>query len=356
MKTLLFRLPVFLTLFVLISCYGNADKQGSYVKYKHVDVDTFHFQAQQLPIDIIDAHCILAVDTFLLFHQMHEEKMLQIYSLNSCDSLAGICRKGQGPDEFIHFLPSFFTVYKDGIAKVWVKSIPNMLGLVNINESVKQDKIVFEKKLTFSGSRKMNIFGQSDANFCYEDSVIWMRMNPMFAPNDFVDPNSSFSKYNVRTNSIEKIIKINDVPADPKYNYLSSHTLAYHPSQQKIAAFYNYMGFFNIIDFEQGSVLKVETFENGVNNSYSHENIKEVHFKASATDALIWVINEKNDGTTAMRIYDWNGSLKGIATFDKVLNYFHINLQNNILYAIGLDDEIYKFDICSTLSKLSQRD
>lgn len=353
MRTLLFRLPVFLILLVLISCSGNADKQNSYVKYKHVDVDTFHFQAQQLPIDIIDAHCILAVDTFLILNQLRGEKIMQIYSLNTCDSLVGICRKGQGPDEFIHYYPPIQPVFENGISKVWVKSIPNMLGLVNINESIDQNKIVFEEKFSFTAPARLNIFGQSDANFIYEDSVIWMRMSPNLSMEMYANPNSSYSKYNLRNNAIEKTIHIKDIPNDRKLAYMGRQRITYNPTQQKLASFYILMGCFNIIDLEKGTVLKVETVENGVNPDQEYSNVKEFHYDLSATDSLIWVIYEKKDGTTAMRIYDWNGSLKGIATFDKVLNYIHINLQDNMLYAIGLEDEIYKFDIRSTLSKLS---
>ena len=56
---------------------------------------------EKLPIDVLYPTDLLAVDTFLLVFQHHEENMIQVYGTESLKHLGSFLKKGGGPNEVV---------------------------------------------------------------------------------------------------------------------------------------------------------------------------------------------------------------------------------------------------------------
>lgn len=93
--------------------------------------DTF-LRKEKLPIDVLYPTDLLAVDTFLLVFQHHEENMIQVYGTESLKHLGSFLKKGSGPNEVVTFGLVSQWYMENGDPKVVIQSYPNYLGILNV--------------------------------------------------------------------------------------------------------------------------------------------------------------------------------------------------------------------------------
>lgn len=86
---------------LLIGCKGVS--KDTQIKYLHDPVEEISLLPNIVPIDLLNPTGIVAIDTFLIFVQRHEEKMIKVFSSIDYRFLGDFLRKGNGPDEIILF-------------------------------------------------------------------------------------------------------------------------------------------------------------------------------------------------------------------------------------------------------------
>lgn len=93
---------ILLLLILSVSCkkYENNKFTIKYIKEEAVE---YSLSPQLLPIDILNPTGIVAIDTFLVFVQRHENKMIKVYSINDYKILGNFLSKGNGPNEIVLF-------------------------------------------------------------------------------------------------------------------------------------------------------------------------------------------------------------------------------------------------------------
>ncbi len=340
-----------LVLFIcLFSCVGKNKVNKPDIEFSSVKTDSFYLESSVRPIDLIFPQNIIAIDTFLILIQYKEEKMISIFSLNTNNHLTTVLRKGNGPDEFPMIKRSNQFVFEDGEVKFWVNAFPNYFCLLNVNKSVKEDRVVFDKRFKFPGDfgSSSNILAQSNCAYCFEDSSLWLSRNSRHTGDFLNNPNYTFVEYDYKLKQIGDTIPLFDFADLTDHDELIvASTEVCHLTQKKTAIFYLHMGCFNIIDYETKQAKKIETKKDGSDHTKIMNAKKTEHYIASASADHIWVLRGYQDSKPIVDVYDWEGLLKGTVFFDKWFVRYHINPTTNMLYAIGEDDQILEYDLAS---------
>lgn len=343
MKIILFL--IFQTLFIT-GCSKRSEVNKSDIGFREVQTDTFYLKSSILPIDIVSPSVIISIDTFLVFLSTHEQKMASVFNLKTNKYMASFLEKGHGPDDVISLKRPIQFVYQDGQVKVWINAYPTFLGLLNINKSVEQDKTVFDCQYRFHGNLRTNLFAQSNGVFCFQDSILWMTINPVLSNQFDSNPNNVYLEYDYANSRELSTICTRDFWAlKEKDALIVSETNVCHLFKPKVASFYNYLGCFNILDLENKTHKKVETMQDGSNYLKALNNMVKEHIVGAASQDHIWMIRGYQNDNTVIFVYDWDGNFSGTVLFDKTFNKFHINPSNNKLYAVGQDDEILEYDL-----------
>lgn len=337
---------ILLSFILLIGCkkYENNKFTTKYIKEEAVE---YSLSPQLLPIDILNPTGIVAIDTFLVFVQRHENKIIKVYSVNDYKILGNFLRKGNGPNEIVLFtrFNQFFQQNNESL--LWIQSYPNFMGLLNINKSIKNNNTFFEKKVDFTKSNDMkNIFEESNAVFELSDSVFLLTKDPIRSQTFKENTNPFYVKLNYCSNIVYDTIYINNLKGiNFENNLIYSDYPVIKPNRDKIALFYTYMDAIIIIDLNTKNKTKIGLSNMGLNTKYAIEQKKQIHYEAFATDSLLFGLRKDKNNNSVLYTYDWNGVFKYKLYLNANVLYFSINEKNKTLYGIDEDDHILAYDL-----------
>ncbi len=160
-------LSVIIFLF-FISCHSEKDmKEIREVSDASVSnsLSTVKVKGEKLDLDLLCPLSILCVDTILLVYQDFEEKMVKAYGMQSGQLLGQFLRKGGGPDEVYMFSGFVQSLTLGNTPEVVIQSYPQYLALLNLNETLKENKTVYKKKYNFTDSDRSALFAACNAVF-----------------------------------------------------------------------------------------------------------------------------------------------------------------------------------------------
>lgn len=342
---------VLLFFIVLIGCKENK-KESFSIKYaKEVSVE-YSLSPDTLPIDMLNPTGIVAIDTFLVFVQRHEDKIIKVYSATDCRLLGNFLSKGNGPDEVVLFTRFNQFFQRDTESLLWIQSYPNYMGLLNVNKSVKENKTIFDKKVSFTANNGMkNLFGESNVVFELSDSVFLLTKDPVRSQTVEENPNPFYVKLNYVSRQVYDTIYINDLKDISFENRLiySAYPVIRPTSKDKVALFYTYMDAIVLIDLESKEKTKVGLSEMGLNTQYAIQQKSQVHYEAFATDSFIFGLRKDDAAQSLLYVYDWDGIFKYKINLNANISYFSINEKNKMLYGIDDEDHILAYDLKEVL-------
>ncbi|GFZ38463.1 hypothetical protein [Bacteroides nordii] len=128
-------------------------------------LSTVKVKGEKLDLDLLCPLSILCVDTILLVYQDFEEKMVKAYGMQSGQLLGQFLRKGGGPDEVYMFSGFVQSLTLGNTPEVVIQSYPQYLALLNLNETLKENKTVYKKKYNFTDSDRSALFAACNAVF-----------------------------------------------------------------------------------------------------------------------------------------------------------------------------------------------
>lgn len=337
---------ILLLLIVSVGC-KKQEKNKFALKYVTDEVVEYSLSPRLLPIDILNPTGIVAIDTFLVFVQRHENKIIKVYGINDCMMLGNFLSKGNGPDEVVLFTRFNQFYQQNDESLIWIQSYPNFMGLLNINKSINENKTIFNKKIDFKVNNNMkNIFEESNAVFELNDSVFLLTKDPIRSQTFKENTNPFYVKLNHCLNIVYDTIYINDlddINFDNKLIY--SAYPAIKPSKDKIALFYTYMDAIIIIDLNSKNKTKVGLSNMGLNTKYAIQQKAQMHYEAFATDSLIFGLRKDKNSNAVLHVYDWSGNFKYKLYLNANVLFFSINEKNKMLYGIDADDHILAYDL-----------
>lgn len=335
----------FIISFSFFGCKNGAKKDFvvSYVEGNYVDTILI---PHKLSIDILNPTAIVSIDTFLIMLQRHEQDMLRVYSTRSEQFLGAFLRKGNGPDEVVLFNRLNQYEMEGNDAKLWIQSFGIYMGLLNVNESLKQNKTVFDKKYSFENTRK-NIFLESNVVFNLDSSTFLMAKDPMRSGEFEKNPNPFFVKYNYTTESVLDTIYFHDFKnVSWEDNLLFSSYKVIKPDKSKVAFFLSYMEAFTIIDLKTGYKFEYGLTSSGLDPRLAISRKSTVHNEACATETLVFALRRGEEKENSfLYAYDWNGNEKYKFDLNAHILFFSVNEKLKTLYCIDTEDQILKYDL-----------
>lgn len=330
---------------LLLSCQKS--QEGKFeTQYVEETTKEYSVTPQVLPIDILNPTGIVALDTFLVFVQRHEDKILKIYNTKGKELTKNILQKGKGPNDVILFTRFNQYYQKDGNSLVLIQSYPNSIGLLNINKSVQAGNAVFDYKENFNTGDKSQIFEESNAIFELNDSELLLTKDPVRSQTINENSNPFFVRWNYRTNEISDTIYINNLK-DISWDNLLIYSAypAIRPSKDKVAWFYTYMDAIIIIDINTKEKTKLGLSPMGLDTEFAIKMKSQVHHEAFATDSLIFGLRKEQGGKSVLYTYDWNGIFKYKIHLNENVLYFSINESDKTLYGIDDKDRILAYKL-----------
>lgn len=332
-------------IFFFLSCQKS--QEGKFeTQYVEETTKEYSVTPQVLPIDILNPTGIVALDTFLVFVQRHEDKILKIYSTKGRELTKNILQKGDGPNDVVLFTRFNQYYQKDGNSLVLIQSYPNSIGLLNINKSVQEGRAVFDYKENFVNGEKALIFEESDVIFELNDSELLLTKDPVRSQTVNENPNPFFVRWNYRTNEVSDTIYINnlkDVSWDNRLIYSAYGVIK--PTNDKVAWFYTYMDAIILIDIKTKEKIKLGLSPMGLDKEYAIKMKSQVHHEAFATDSLIFGLRKEKDNKSVLYAYDWNGIFKYKIHLNENVLYFSINESDKTLYGIDDKDRILSYKL-----------
>jgi len=316
-------------------------------------LSTVKMEGEKLDLDLLCPLSILCVDTILLVYQDFEEKMIKAYGMQGGQLLGQFLRKGGGPDEVYMFSGFVQSLTQGNTSAVVIQSYPQYLALLDLNETLEENKTMYKKKYSFVDSERNALFAACNAVFYLKDNILLLTKAPERS-GKMDDGNTYFELYDYDKNSILKCFYATDLPFIPQAFELYKGSLALKKDHTKIVSFMRFMPMFAITDIETGSSKQYFPF--GKSNDLK-EYIKvpgHYYWGACATDNHIIALYkggidpmklESDTLTSFLHIFDWEGRLLHKIEIEDNIKCISFEEKTGVVYAVIMNDEIKKYNI-----------
>ncbi|WP_455961827.1 BF3164 family lipoprotein [Bacteroides bouchesdurhonensis] len=309
-----------------------------------------------LPIDLIYPTDMVAIDTFLVVLQHHEEKIIKVFSINSYKFLGEFLRKGGGPNEVIVFgrLSQWFM--EEGEPKIMIQSYPNYLAVLNIRKSIEAGETVYDRKYTFEKGKKKNLFLASNSVYEINQSELMMTKDPLRSG---ITDNCNFfwEFYDCKTDGVKRNIVYENFTGmiDP---FLKESNRLLKPDRKKAVLLYSKINLIGIVDLEQASIKQIypggKTFN--VQTELEIDNRKSYFDEGECTDQYIFALSSKGGKVSdkanietapisQLDVFDWNGNYIYKVDLGERIRIISVDNNQRYLYAVNTDDAIIRYDL-----------
>lgn len=316
-------------------------------------LSTVKIKGEKLDLDLLCPLSILCVDTILLVYQDFEEKMVKAYGMQSGQLLGQFLRKGGGPDEVYMFSGFVQSLTLGNTPEVVIQSYPQYLALLNLNETLKENKTVYKKKYNFTDSDRSALFAACNAVFYLEDSILLLTKAPERSGR-MDDGNTYFELYNYDENSILKRFYATDLPFISQAFELYKGSVALKKDRTKIASFMRFMPMFAVTDIETGSSKQYFPFGKPNDIKEYIETPGYYYWGVCVTDDRIIALYKggvdpmelsSDTLTSYLHIFNWGGSLLHKIEIEDNIKCISFDEMTGMIYAVMMNDEIKRYDI-----------
>lgn len=347
----LYYLSFFLML-LFPSCSKSEGQIEKIVNSMPKNIQKLDLKGEMLSIDLLHPTDFIAIDTFLLIMQHHEENIINVYSANSHKFLAKFLRRGGGPDDVNVFGRCSQWFMEDGEPKVMVQSYPTYLGVLNVRESVKANKPVFDKKYKFETPKGKELFAASHSVYLLNDEELLMTKDAVRSgvrgSNNFY-----FEYYNyVEDSQRPDKVQYEDFPLMEALHKSSNRILK--PNRSQIAMLYSYFPILTIANIETGEIKQIHfsSSEYNVENAIKHDTRCMFWGEGEATDEYIFGLSwngckvaqlDEDNIYPVLYVFNWKGEPIYQYVFDRNIQMISVDDKQKYLYAVDSEDKIYRY-------------
>lgn len=308
---------------------------------------------EKLQLDLINPLSILCVDTVMLVFQDFEEKMVKAYDIGSGNILGEFLRKGGGPDEVYMFNGFTQSFYQDKAPKIVIQSYPQYLGILDLSETLKAKRTVFNKKYSFVDDERNSLFAASNAVFYLYEDILLLSKAPERSGR-LEDGNTYFELYDYDKNEILKRFYVTDLPFIPRAFELYKGVLALKKDNKKVVTFMRFIPMFSITDIESG--FSKQFFPFGKEDKLQNYIDTPGHyywFAFSTAERIVALYKggvdprslEDEKLNSYFHIFDWEGRLLYKIEVEDNIKCMTMNEKTGDVYAVLMNDEIKRYHI-----------
>ncbi|ADV44720.1 hypothetical protein [Bacteroides helcogenes] len=325
----------------LASC-RHASKSSDFITVLATDTPSvINLPHDTLPIDRMLPTDMVAIDTFLLLMQHHEEKIIKVFSTNTCKFLGEFLRKGGGPNEVVTFGRISQWFMEDGEPKIVIQSYPNYLAVLNIQKSLEAKETVYDRKYTFETEQGKHLFIASNSVYEYNQSELMMTKDPIRSgikdnSNDFWE----FYDYG-KDKVNRKIVYENFTGLIDPFSKSSNRLLK--PDRKKVALLYSMVNLISIVDIEKAQIKQIypEGRKFDIQDELKRDNRSSCLDEGECTDQYIFALSSNSQ----IDIYNWDGRYVYKADLGDKIRMFSVDNNQKFLYAVNSDDAIIRYDL-----------
>lgn len=342
--------------FLMIACTSEY-KQPIYRNVKTLLSDTLNVPSYSLLGDTIcnDALWptdILVIDTFMLVAQHKDEHLIHVYSLKDTTKLGKFLQKGGGPND-VNLWNGFTQYWKEsGEVKLLIQSYPQYIGVLNLNQTLKQNKVVFEERFSFRSDSAMSISARSNVSYKIGNRFLMSR-----APERIVglkDFNASYQWFDFETDAPGDIIYAMDQPLFPIPFLYATGGACYSPQKGKICYTCRFMNLFFLLDVHTGNSVQIVPNNKSTDLETFVSEQKDASFFADVayTENYLYLLTyngvsyqERKDTDACVEVYDWEGNHVCRFILSDYIYYITVDESDKILYAVLHDGGIKKYQL-----------
>lgn len=314
---------------------------------------TVKVTGEKLPLDLLNPLSILCIDTMLLVYQHFEELMVKAYGVESGQMLGAFLRKGGGPDEVSMFNGFTQSFYDGQDPQIVIQSYPQYIGILDLNETLKSQKVIYKKKYSFVDNERNSLFASSNIAFSLYKDVFLLTKAPERSGR-LEDGNTYFELYDYGKNEVLKSFYATDLPFIPNAFELYKGSLTLKEDREKIALFMRFMPVFSITDIESGVSKQFFPFGKEENLQKYIDIPGHYYWSAySTTDRIVALYKggvdplaiEDESLHSYFHIFDWNGRLLYKIEVEDNIKCISLNGKTGDVYAVLMNDEIKRYSL-----------
>ncbi len=308
-----------------------------------------------LPIDLLTPTDLIAIDTFLLVFQHHEDKMVNVYSTRTFQFLGNFLRKGGGPNEVNVFGKTTQHFIENGESKVVIHTYPLFTGVLNIRKSLEAKQTVFDYQYKYE--TKLGQYLMMNANYAY---LLDSNRLLMSERRDFAEPNADTNRrwkcYDYANDTVTHQIVYENFPLGSN-SFLTSSDVSFKPDRTKAAMFYRFFDRMSIADLCTG---EVKQFQRDGKPHYAYaadEGRRSVYYEGSScTNQYIFGLyagglnaiksmKMETKPSTLLHIFDWEGNFRYQMDMGEEIRMIAVDERQQYIYAVAASDSIYRYDL-----------
>lgn len=306
--------------------------------YDREDVEVVHLHGRSLLNNMIGVTDVVLVGNYLCLATPQLEKKLQVYNLQG-DSLASLCVKGNGPNDFINMQLRGQVQVNDTSCYLWVNDVSSaMLKRIDLTRSVNESTCVVDGMV--------KTYPMSTNAFYVNDSVV---VQEVMTPTNY----ELFTCVNGEPMSHEKIYSVDVM--NPFSFYKSAMRLDVSSSLLVSAMnSFNQVNFWNLrtgerISTRLGDSVDMSTLldkETGLENwvyyvdvELANGQVYALFLNQSQEDAF------EKGAKVEIHQFDRSGHLQRIFELDRYVTAFCMDSSASSLYALVDDSQIYNYQL-----------
>ncbi len=309
-----------------------------------------------LPIDLLHPTDMIAIDTFLVIMQHHEENIINVFSTNSYKFLGHFLKKGNGPDEVVLFGRASQWFVEDGEPKIVIQSFPSYIGILNIRKSLEAGQTVYDRKYTFETETGKHLFMASNSIYLMSPSELMMTKDPVRSGIK-ENSNAYWEFYDWDHDKVDrKLVYENFTGRIDPFSKASDRVLK--PDHTKMALLYNFVNLISIADLNEGKIKKIYP----AGKKFDIEKALDVDSRCAyfnegeGTDRYIFALSSKSikvnqqenadiPFTSRLDIYDWDGNYIYQTDLGERIRLFSVDNKQKYMYAVNDNDSIIRYDL-----------
>ena len=334
-------------------------KSGPAYEYALVGAfpDSVELKCDTMPMDLLNPIGVYHVGDYLLVLTDIDNRFLQIYDANTCDSLGGFFTKGRGPYETPGMIAWITQIYPEpGNNRVWITGNDMFKGLFNIDRSLEEGRIVFEKEFDFMHNEKLPYaMTRMVSNWNVNDSVFMWMEHAYRIMEDQPNRNNFYIHYDYKNDKVLDTVWVSNYRVRNESEVLSVEICGgfVRPDLKKAACPFRYMDRVHIVDLETKDV-KVLGFDNMPDANIptpSASPAKDAWYSTGEEGTQNHIIigqreGRSRDGRDYLSVLTWDGEPVMKIIIDQKLFLMNITADRRYLYGItNPEQKIVRYDI-----------
>lgn len=302
-------------------------------------VPEYSLAGDTLPYDALWPTGIMAVDSFMLIAQHKEKDLIHVYNLGDTTKLGSFLQQGGGPNE-VNLWNGFNQVWKEnGEIKLLVQSYPQFVATLNLNQSLKKGKAVFDERFSFVSDSAVAIMARSNVVYKIGDRFLMNRAPDRIK--GLENYNASYQWFDYAEDSPGDVVYAMDQPLYPHPYLYMNGGITYNPVKGKICSACRFLNLFYLFDVKTNqSVQIVPNNEETDLDAYVNAKKDNVYFqRVVSTDEYVYLAtydglsqSETEGKGIKVEVYDWDGKHICCLLLPDNIYYMTVKPDNTMLY------------------------